>query len=206
MPPLLHIPAERGVNALLGLSVASWAGLGLAAAGGAVHLSAVPWTIAALHLCAGTLLMLRAPSRSSGSVWDVLASLPALVVAGWALGVAAPPAAWPWHAQALFVAGGAWAITAFCVLGRSFAIFPALRGVVVRGPYRLVRHPAYSGELLMIFACALAGPGAYAWLPLAAALPFVALRIQVEERMLRASPQYVDYAQRVPWRLVPFVW
>ena len=33
-------------------------------------------------------------------------------------------------------------------LGRSFGIVPANRGVVVRGPYTLVRHPIYTGYLI----------------------------------------------------------
>src|SRR5437588_5363597 len=41
-------------------------------------------------------------------------------------------------------------------LGRSFGIAPANRGVVVGGPYGVVRHPIYSGYLLthLAFACA----------------------------------------------------
>jgi protein-S-isoprenylcysteine O-methyltransferase Ste14 len=33
-------------------------------------------------------------------------------------------------------------------LGRSFGVAPANRGVVVRGPYSLVRHPIYTGYLI----------------------------------------------------------
>ena len=33
-------------------------------------------------------------------------------------------------------------------LGRSFGVVPANRGVVVGGPYRLVRHPIYTGYLI----------------------------------------------------------
>src|SRR5262249_26348476 len=33
-------------------------------------------------------------------------------------------------------------------LGRSFGVVPANRGVVVRGPYAIVRHPIYTGYLV----------------------------------------------------------
>ena len=33
------------------------------------------------------------------------------------------------------------------VLGRSFGLVPANRGIVARGPYLLVRHPIYAGYL-----------------------------------------------------------
>jgi protein-S-isoprenylcysteine O-methyltransferase Ste14 len=34
------------------------------------------------------------------------------------------------------------------VLGRSFGLLPAQRGLVVVGPYRFVRHPIYFGYLI----------------------------------------------------------
>ena len=39
-------------------------------------------------------------------------------------------------------------VVAKMALGRSFGLAPANRGVVVRGPYTLVRHPIYTGYLV----------------------------------------------------------
>ena len=44
-------------------------------------------------------------------------------------------------------AGLAFSLASVAVLGRCFGILPDVRGLVVRGPYRLVRHPLYLGEL-----------------------------------------------------------
>ena len=41
------------------------------------------------------------------------------------------------------------ALWALFALGFSFSIAPEDRGVVMRGPYRLVRHPMYLGELIL---------------------------------------------------------
>ena len=44
------------------------------------------------------------------------------------------------------------------VLGRSFGLVPANRGVVASGPYLLVRHPIYSGYLITHIGFLLAHP------------------------------------------------
>jgi protein-S-isoprenylcysteine O-methyltransferase len=116
-----------------------------------------------------------------------------------------------WLAAAL-VAGGAllrwWAIL---TLGRLFTVDVAVQQehrVVRKGPYRLVRHPAYAGLL-----CSLLGLGVAlgSWLtPLLLLLPSLGgllYRIVVEERALLLSlgDDYADYRRTVRFRLVPFV-
>ncbi len=77
--------------------------------------------------------------------------------------------------------------------------------MVARGPYRLVRHPAYAGESLMLIGC-IAAIGGLAWLWLPVMLPVLIARIIAEERVLRQLPAYVEYADCVRWRLIPGVW
>jgi protein-S-isoprenylcysteine O-methyltransferase Ste14 len=75
------------------------------------------------------------------------------------------------------------------------------------GLYGRIRHPFYLGFLLFFMGLAL-------WLEsyasaLTLLLPFVFLvaRIRVEEGTLRETlPGYADYAGRVRYRLVPFIW
>jgi protein-S-isoprenylcysteine O-methyltransferase Ste14 len=79
--------------------------------------------------------------------------------------------------------------------------------VIATGPYAFVRHPMYSGALLMFGATPLA-LGSY-WglllvIPLAAVL---AWRLIDEERFLiRQLRGYVAYRQDVRYRLIPGIW
>jgi len=123
------------------------------------------------------------------------------------MALATPPAAWSTTLQVLFAAGALGAIVSLATLGRSFAVFPALRTIVASGPYRLVRHPAYLCELLMVVATMLTT--SELWKPLIAlplALLMVVVRIRIEERFLRDSPDYSAYTERVRWRLAPGIW
>ena len=80
--------------------------------------------------------------------------------------------------------------------------------VVQTGPYRLIRHPSYSG---MILFCIGYGLVAQNWLSLIAAtiFPTVALlyRIRIEEAALvkGLGAEYEEY-QRVTKKLIPMVW
>ena len=80
--------------------------------------------------------------------------------------------------------------------------------VVSNGPYKLIRHPSYSGWLLI---CCSYGIAIQNWLSLLVAviLPVVALlyRIRIEEAALVSSfgSEYLEY-QRHTKKLVPWVW
>ena len=163
-------------------------------------------TIIALQVVVGVLLLRRSPCDRSGSTVAVLASIPSLAAGGVSLALAPPPGHWPAWIDMGFAAGGALAIVSFLRLSRSFAVLPALRGVVVGGPYRLVRHPGYVGELIMVGACAAAAGNLAALLLLAGAVAFIVPRILAEERLLENAPAYVAYAARVRYRLVPGIW
>ena len=90
-------------------------------------------------------------------------------------------------------------------LGRSFGLVPANRGVVVRGPYTIVRHPIYTGYLITHVAFFFAAP-----IPWNAAVILIAdaaliLRALMEERVLSNDVEYQGYCRRVGWHLVPGV-
>jgi protein-S-isoprenylcysteine O-methyltransferase Ste14 len=198
-------PGERAFDLAVALSAFSWAVLGLANAPPADRTSAVRLCITVLHVAVGFLALRRRPLGRLGSPGQLAASLPALMVSGLALGNAHPPSAWPALAQLVFAGGTALALGSFVQLGTSFAVLPALREIRTGGPYRLVRHPAYLGELLMIAACALASPWRAAW-PAALALPLVMLRVRAEEGLLERSFAWCTYRERVRWRLFPWLW
>ena len=90
-------------------------------------------------------------------------------------------------------------------LGRSFGVVPANRGIVVRGPYTLVRHPIYTGYLLTHVGFLMAHPTAWNLTILLAADVSLVLRALIEERVLSADVAYQGYCRRVGWHLVPGV-
>jgi protein-S-isoprenylcysteine O-methyltransferase Ste14 len=127
------------------------------------------------------------------------------------------PPGWPDSARtqlavagaALAVAGVAIAVSAGLALGRWLTPFPRPAPgaeLVVRGPYRVVRHPFYAGGLL--FFCGLSLVGSVAALVGTGALGLVwARKSRVEEgHLLARFPAYADYAARVRWRLIPGVY
>lgn len=162
--------------------------------------------MAAINGLIAGMFVVRRPVVSIGTLPQLASCLPTMLGFALALRFAPPLAAWPWPVHALFAAGVLWTLAAFVSLHRSFAVLPSLREVVTHGPYQVVRHPAYAGELVMAAACFLAGPSllaAAAWLLL---LPGIVWRILAEERVLSADSAYALYRQRVSWRLAPFVW
>jgi protein-S-isoprenylcysteine O-methyltransferase Ste14 len=162
--------------------------------------------MAAINGLIAWLFLIRRPVVAMGTLPDLVSCLPTMVGFGLAIRFSPPLEHWPASAHGLFATGALLTLASFISLHRAFGVLPALRGIVIRGPYRLVRHPAYAGELLMAAACLLAGPSplaASAWLLL---LPGVVWRIISEERVLSQDAAYAAYGKRVRWRLAPCVW
>jgi protein-S-isoprenylcysteine O-methyltransferase Ste14 len=90
-------------------------------------------------------------------------------------------------------------------LGRSFGLVPANRGVVIRGPYTLVRHPIYLGYLFTHAAFLAQYPTMWNGVVLVVADSALIVRALMEERVLSEDVAYQDYCQRVSWHLVPGV-
>jgi protein-S-isoprenylcysteine O-methyltransferase Ste14 len=106
----------------------------------------------------------------------------------------------------LLIAGTAFAVYAVVVLGRSISVMPEARRLVTSGPYALVRHPLYLGEMVAIAGIALQHLSAWALLLLGLAWAFQLQRMIFEERVLSQSfPGYGDYMARTA-RLVPGVY
>ena len=88
-------------------------------------------------------------------------------------------------------------------LGRSFGIVPANRGVVTRGPYRLIRHPIYFGYFVTHLGFLVANTSIRNLALYSFAYIFQIWRILAEERVLRIDQGYTDYCRRVRFRLIP---
>jgi protein-S-isoprenylcysteine O-methyltransferase Ste14 len=101
--------------------------------------------------------------------------------------------------------GMVFALYSLGYLRHRFSIVPEARGLVTAGPYRLVRHPIYLGEILA--ATGLILPTALS-LHLAVYLLFIYAQVRrtyYEERVLRSLyPEYDEYAARTP-RLIPLI-
>ena len=110
---------------------------------------------------------------------------------------------------ALVALGVGLLVSGIVALGRNLAAVPRPKQdatLVERGPYRVVRHPMYTGAILIAFGWAFAVAGtltlAYACLVVA----FLAIKTAREERWLREElAGYVAYERRVR-RLIPFVY
>jgi len=89
----------------------------------------------------------------------------------------------------------------------STIIVEAGQRVISTGPYAIVRHPMYSGAVLLIFAMPIAMGSLWGLLPAALAIPILVARILDEERMLSTDlAGYDDYRRDVPYRLIPPIW
>jgi len=83
----------------------------------------------------------------------------------------------------------------------------ASQKVISTGPYKLVRHPIYTGALLMLVCAPLALDS---WIVLPFSLPMIVIivvRTLEEEKFLHANLQgYTEYCLKVRYRLIPLVW
>jgi protein-S-isoprenylcysteine O-methyltransferase Ste14 len=125
------------------------------------------------------------------------------------------PAEWrdfqPWMLLVafLFVAGVAFRLIAIRTLGRFYSHRVRTLSdhqIVQTGPYRWIRHPAYTGMAVanIAFVLFFLNPVSVAAL-VVLLLPSLMIRILVEERVLFALDGYREYAVGRR-RLVPFVW
>lgn len=106
----------------------------------------------------------------------------------------------------LIIIGGIFTqIAAKVVLGRSFGVVAANRGVKIAGPYRIVRHPMYAGYSITHIGLLLSMPSLLNAALYALALAFQVVRILREEAVLMQSEEYRDFAARVRYRLLPGV-
>lgn len=154
-----------------------------------------------------------ADQGSSPLLWGVILASVACAVAVRSIGAESMPLAPPRSdriALGLLAAGLLARWWAILTLGRLFTMTLAVRadhGVVTTGPYRWVRHPAYTGMLLAFAGC---GLWMGSWLTLAVlVIPITGVvlhRIRVEEAALTEAlgEEYRSYRERTK-RLLPYL-
>jgi protein-S-isoprenylcysteine O-methyltransferase Ste14 len=179
----------------------------------AVAIWTVPEWIGALKQRAGA----EATRRDRGSYAVLVVAVCIGFTLALFLSAYVPEAAIPWHRRSLFFIGIALMLLgvalrwyAIRVLGRYFTREVAVRAdqrVVQTGPYRFIRHPAYSGSMMTMLGAGLALGN---WAGLAALIVGAAIaygyRVPLEERALcqAIGQPYRDYMQRTR-RFIPFV-
>jgi protein-S-isoprenylcysteine O-methyltransferase Ste14 len=115
-------------------------------------------------------------------------------------------------ALVLFAAALAFRWTAIVTLGRWFSVNVAIResqALQTHGVFSIVRHPSYTGLMLIFFAIALHTRSwiafAIVFVPCAAALIY---RTTTEEQALRSAfgDAYSQYAAHTRYRIIPAIW
>ncbi|HLZ70396.1 MAG TPA: methyltransferase [Dehalococcoidia bacterium] len=154
-------------------------------------------------LTAFLFLVRRAPRRTSAAPWDWL-----LAFGGSFLILLVRPSGHPlWGLDAVAIAlqwaGLVGCLLALGVLGRSFGVVAADRGLRTGGPYAVVRHPVYASYLLTQTGYLLQNPSVW---NLGLVLIVTACqvgRIHAEERVLAEDAAWAAFARHTRYRLLP---
>lgn len=79
--------------------------------------------------------------------------------------------------------------------------------VISTGPYRFVRHPMYSGAILMMIFTPIALGSYWAILSVLPLIATIVIRLFEEEKFLVNNLSgYLYYSRKVHYRLIPFIW
>jgi protein-S-isoprenylcysteine O-methyltransferase Ste14 len=113
---------------------------------------------------------------------------------------------WPGVGLGLVMFGACLGFASLLSLGRWFGVWPALRGLATRGPYRLVRHPMYLAYVLADIGYGLCEYNFGTVLLVIAGWASLIYRIRAEERILSQDSGWSSYVALVRYRLLPGLW
>ncbi len=164
---------------------------------------------------------LKSPLQKGQPFWDKIFILPMMIAwCAWLVLMGLDAVRFRWSVMPVWLqcVGAVMIVSSFWMIGRVFRENPFLtavvriqteRGhsVVSTGPYATVRHPLYASMLIYLPATALM---LGSWAGLAASVVFLGafvFRTAMEDRELqRGLAGYPEYAARVRYRLIPFIW
>ena len=164
---------------------------------------------------------LKSPVQKGQPFWDKFFILFMMIAwCAWLVLMGLDAVRFRWSVMPVWLqcVGAALIVLSFWMFGRVFRENPFLtavvriqteRGhrVVSTGPYTMVRHPLYAAMLIYLPANALL---LGSWAGLAASVVFlggIVFRTAMEDRELqRGLAGYTEYAARVRYRLIPFIW
>jgi len=114
--------------------------------------------------------------------------------------------AWPTGGLVLVTLAACLSLASLFSLGKRFGVFPALRGLATRGPYRLVRHPMYLAYVLADIGYNLQEWNFGTALLVITGWASLLYRIHAEERILSQDAGWSAYIGVVRRRLLPGLW
>ena len=160
------------------------------------------WIAALLALQAGVAVLLyfwrNVPGKTANKRTQALTWLSALLPLAFSPSI--PKVTW---FSLLPIPGLLLALWAMISLNRSFSIAPADRGLVQQGPYKLIRHPMYAGEILSLAGVLMAAFSFWNVAVFVAFIISVVWRVYEEESLIR---DYEIYLSEVDWRLLWKIW
>lgn len=114
--------------------------------------------------------------------------------------------AWPEAGLVLVIIAAGLSLVSLLILGRRFGVRPALRELVRRGPYQIVRHPMYLSYIIADIGYNLQEWNFVTVILVLFGWASLIFRIHAEERVLSRDPGWPAYVASVRYRLLPGVW
>jgi protein-S-isoprenylcysteine O-methyltransferase Ste14 len=164
---------------------------------------------------------MKPPLQQGQPLWDqLIMSVMMVLFIGWLVLMGLDAVRFGWSAISLWLQwlGGAGVAGAMWLLHRTARentfLAPVVRiqreraqRVVSSGPYSVVRHPMYAAALLLFPSIALMLGSLWGLAATSVLAAVIVVRTALEDRELRRGLDgYPEYARRVRYRLVPFVW
>jgi len=113
---------------------------------------------------------------------------------------------WPAAGLAIVIFAACLSLVSILSLNTMFGIRPALRGLVTRGPYTMVRHPMYLAYIIGDVGYNLQEWNSGTALLVAVGWASLLYRIHAEERVLSQHHGWPQYVASVRYRLLPGLW
>lgn len=104
------------------------------------------------------------------------------------------------------VVGEVMCVASTLSLGRCFAILPAYRGIKTTAAYRFVRHPIYLSYIVLDIGILISYLSVDNLIIFVVSILLFILRIGYEEKVLQYSETYLEYKQKVKYKLIPLVY
>jgi protein-S-isoprenylcysteine O-methyltransferase Ste14 len=114
--------------------------------------------------------------------------------------------AWPEAGLVMVTLAAVLSFASLVTIGQLFGVRPALRGLVTKGPYRLVRHPMYLSYIVADIGYNLQEWNFGTVALVIAGWASLIYRIHAEEQILSQDAGWAEYTALVPYRLLPGIW